>query len=238
MNEKLGRYFDLYGDTPVMSAHVPASKRVYDEVRARIVSLDWPPGTVLSRADLASAFGVSQSPIREAIQRLEQVDLVVSFRQSRTEVTKINPARLRQEHFLRTALECEVVHTLAGLDDKSVLHKARGLFRMQAALADDLGQIELFRKLDGDFHRELFIAAGHEALHGHVADRSSQMARLRSLDLPRGRKLSAVVEGHRAVLDGIESGDRNGAAAAMRQHLSGTIERLPDIMEENRDFFP
>ena len=46
MNEKLGRYFDLYGDTPVMSAHVPASKRVYDEVRARIVSLDWPPGTV------------------------------------------------------------------------------------------------------------------------------------------------------------------------------------------------
>ncbi|MCA0869426.1 GntR family transcriptional regulator [Seohaeicola saemankumensis] len=238
MNDgKLGTYFDLYGDTPVKTAHVPASKQVYDEVRARIVSLDWPPGTVLSRSELATAFGVSQSPIREAIQRLEQVDLVVSYRQSRTEVTRINPARLRQEHFLRTALECEVVHVLADLADKTVLTKAKGLLKMQEALADDLSQVELFRKLDEDFHRELFIAAGQEALHGHVADRSSQMARLRSLDLPRGHKLHSVLEGHNAVMAAIEAGTPNAAADEMRRHLSGTIERLPDIMAENRDFF-
>ncbi len=225
------------GDSVGLNAHVPASSRVFEELRARIVTLKWPPGTILSRADLAEAFGVSQSPIREAIQRLEQVDLVVSYRQSRTEVTRINPARLRQEHFLRTGLECEVVNLLASQGAQADLLKAKGQLKMQEALVDDLSQIELFRQLDENFHRELFAAAGQEALHAHVVERSSQMARLRMLDLPRNRKLRSVLEGHRNVVDCIEAGDRHGAADAMRQHLSGTIERLPQIMEERREFF-
>ncbi len=54
------------------NVHVPASALIYAEVRARIVSLELPPETTLSRAELAEAFNVSQSPVREAILRLEQ----------------------------------------------------------------------------------------------------------------------------------------------------------------------
>ncbi|WP_339947816.1 GntR family transcriptional regulator [uncultured Albimonas sp.] len=225
------------GEAPMPSAHVPASALVYETLRARIVSLQLPPGARLSRPELAAAFGVSQSPVREALLQLESVGLVASFRQSRTEVTLIDPAKLRQENFLRAGIECEVANALAGLEDKSVLIKARGILKMQEALADDLRQIELFRQLDADFHRELFAAAGQEALHDLVADRSSQMARVRALDLPRVSKMRSVIEGHAAVLAAVDAGDRHGATDAMRRHLSGSIERLPEIIAQRPDYF-
>jgi len=223
-------------ETVSLNANVSASVRVFEELRARIVALKLPPGTILNRAELAEAFGVSQSPIREAIQRLEEIDMVVSYRQSRTEVTRINRERLKHENFLRTGLECEAVHRLcemAGAD----LTKAKGYLKIQEALVDDPNQIELFRELDESFHEALFAAAGHEAMHRLVTERSSQMARLRTLDLPREDKMHSVVEAHRAVIERIEAGDRAGATEAMRAHLSGTIGRLPDIMESNRDYF-
>lgn len=227
----------LTAEALTLSPNVSSSGRVFQELRSRIVALRLPPGAILNRADLAEAFGVSQSPIREAILRLEQIGLVASFPQSRTEVTRINPTRLRQENFLRTALECEVVDALCRSDVSQALVKVKGYLKSQEALADDPNQIELFRELDEKFHEALFIAAGQDALYGHAAERSSHMARLRTLDLPRREKLESVIEGHREVIERIGAGDRHGAADAMRQHLSGTISRLPEIMQSNPDFF-
>lgn len=219
-----------------VNANVPASTLVFEELRARIVSLKLPPGTILNRAELADAFGVSQSPIREAIQRLEEIDLVVSYRQSRTEVTRINQERLRYENFLRSGLECEVVDRLCRAPGAD-LTKALGYLKIQEVLAGDVEQIELFRELDESFHEALFAAAGFEAIRRLVIAQSSQMARLRTLDLPQGDKMHSVVAGHRAVVELIAAGDRQGATDAMRAHLSGTIGRLPDIMQAHRDYF-
>src|SRR5690606_33999494 len=100
-----------------MSGHAiqgPAALRVYTALRAQIISLQLLPDTTLVRNELAQAFGVSQSPVREAIQRLEQEGLVISYPQSRTVVSKIDVAHARETQFLRLSVELEVAHTLAG----------------------------------------------------------------------------------------------------------------------------
>ena len=224
---------DLTGHAP----NQPASSMVYETLRAQIISLELPPGERLSRTGLAEKFGVSASPLREALQRLERDGLIATFRQSRTIVTSLDPALLQQEHFLRTAIECEVVNTLTAMPDKSVLSKASAIIRMQRVLIEDPDQIDLFRKLDEDFHRELFEAAGQGALYLFAAERTSQMARLRSLDLPSEGKLASIVELHEAIIAAIQSGDRHAATDTMRRHLSGTIARLPDIMAQHSGFF-
>ena len=228
-----------HGDIETLApgSGLSSAGRVFQELRGRIVALKLPPGTILNRAELAEAFGVSQSPVREAILKLEGLGLVVSYPQSRTEVTRIAPVRLAQENFLRTALECEVVDCLGRTDPPPDLTKAKGYLKIQEALVDEPDQIELFRELDENFHQALFIAAGQSALHAHVTERSGHMARLRTLDLPRSRKLQSVIEGHAAVIGRLEAGDRHGAVDAMRGHLSGTIGRLPDIMEAHPEFF-
>lgn len=219
------------------NVHVPASALVYSEIRSRIVSLQLPPETTLSRAELAEQFNVSQSPVREAILRLEQDGLVVSYPQSRTAVTKIDVSRIREEHFLRVATECEVVRQLSGQPQSAAVVKAKGFIKMQEALAGDVEQIDLFKQLDEAFHAALFAGVGQTNLHAHVTARCGNLARVRSLDLPRAGKMMSVLKGHKAVIEAIEAGDGEAAATAMRQHLSGTMERLPEIIAENRRLF-
>lgn len=211
--------------------------QIHEALRTRIVNFDLPPGEKLSRSQLAAEFGVSASPLREAIQHLERDGLLATFRQSRTVVTHIDPGLLRQEQFLRTGIECEVVRALAALPDRQVLRKAAAILRMQKVLIEDPDQIDLFRKLDEEFHAELFAAAGYSALHELVKRMTSQMARLRTLDLPSEGKFASVVDLHDRILAAVLDGDRDAAADAMRAHLSGTITRLPAIMAQYPDYF-
>ncbi|OSQ46270.1 GntR family transcriptional regulator [Thalassospira alkalitolerans] len=237
MNTFTGGLISVHDGGIKANAHVPASALVYDEIRSRIISLVLPPETTLVRAELADSFNVSQSPVREAIMRLEQDGLVVSYPQSRTIVTKIDVARIREEHFLRVAAECEVVHQLAEMGESSAVLKAKGIVKMQEALAGDIEQIDLFKQLDETFHAALFIGVSQANLHLQVTARSGHLARVRMLDLPRAGKMLSVLEGHKAIIEAIQSGDGNLASSEMRQHLSGTMERLPQIVEENRHLF-
>ena len=215
----------------------PASHRVYEDLRHLIVSLAMPPDTTIDRAQIAERYGVSQSPVREALKQLEQDGLIRAFPQSRTEVTRIDLTRVREEHFMRTAAECEVARTLAGERGGSALTTARGLLRMQEALVGDVAQIDLFRQLDDAFHECLFEGVGQLALYRHIRSRSGNLARVRTLDLPSDGKMRAVLDAHVQVLRGIEAGDRAAAADAMREHLSGTVERLTTIFRDHQQLF-
>lgn len=219
------------------STTVSASARIYADLRRRIVALDLPPDTTLDRSELAARYQVSQSPIREAMLRLEQDGLVVSYPQSRTVVTRIERSRIAQEHFHRVAVECEVVRRLAEQPDPEPIVRLRGYLRLQEAIAEDLDQAALFKQLDDAFHEALFEAVGQSGLHSLISSRSSHLARIRTLDLPRKGKMRAVFEGHKQVLDAIEDGDAIAAADAMRRHLSGTIERVPAIVAESPQYF-
>ena len=160
-----------------------------------------------------------------------------SFPQSRTVVTRIDVGRIREEHFLRVAVECEVVRQLAEAQDHAIATKLNGLLRLQEALVEDVEQAELFKQLDEAFHEELFRGVGQLNLHAHIVARSGHLARVRTLDLPKEGKMRAVLDGHRAIAHAIAAGDPAEAAAAMRRHLSGTIERLPGLRAERPEYF-
>ncbi len=219
------------------AAQGSASSRLYADLRDRIVRLELPPDTTLDRSELAEHYKVSQSPVREAILRLEQDGLVQSFPQSRTVVTRIDVSRIHEEHFLRVAVECEIVRRLAEEKPQAIVTKIKGLVRLQEALVNDVDQADLFKQLDEAFHEALYEGVGQINLRHHIVARSGHMARVRTLDLPKEGKMRAVLEGHLAIVAAIAAGDGHAAAAAMRKHLSGTIERLPALRDEKPEYF-
>jgi len=225
------------GAGPSHPGGATASAKVYEDIRARIISLDLPPGTMLSRNDLASHYRVSQMPVREALQRLEQDGLVEIYPQSRTVVSSIDIDQLYEAHFLRVAVETEVARQLAANPDGAALRKARTLVAMQETLLDQPDQTEFFTSLDETFHQTLMIGVGQGNLYHLLRSKAGHMARTRRLDLPRQGKLQDVVRAHTAILDAIESGSEAQAVAAVRQHLSGTVARIPVLQQENPGYF-
>src|SRR6266571_2831552 len=90
-----------------------AAVQVSEHLRSMIISLGFKPGTVLPRQDLADYFGLSLTPIRDALMQLEKEGLVDIFPQSATVVRQIDVAAARQAHFLRLSVELEIADTLA-----------------------------------------------------------------------------------------------------------------------------
>jgi DNA-binding GntR family transcriptional regulator len=214
-----------------------AVDRVYEDILRRIVNLELPPGSPLVRSDLCSEYKVSQTPVREALLRLEQLGLVNVRPQSGTEVAYIDIAQLEQNHFLREALECEVVKRLAEQCDQTLVSHLRSVIEMQESVAVEGGDIMLFAKLDELFHRSMFEAVGQSALYHLVRSRSGHMDRVRRLHLPSEGKIRDVLKGHHNIVTGIEQGNPEQAIKEMRDHLAGTIERVRVLKDEYPDYF-
>lgn len=205
-----------------------AAPQVFERLREMIISLELTPGTVLSRTELAEQFGLSQTPIRDALQKLGEEGLVDIFPQHATLVRPVEIDLARQAQFLRSAIELEVVHTVAGQGDAALHARLRASLERQRALADD-EDVQEFALADQAFHKLMYDAAGVPDLWQLVRRHSGHLDRLRRLDLPSQGKKGRVLDDHAALIAAIERGDAQQAQAVLRRHLSGTLSNIEQI---------
>ena len=145
---------------------------------------------------------------------------------------------LEQSHFLREALEFEVVRQLTQIPNEEIVSQLREIVAMQEQVSTaDSEDIIMFAKLDELFHRSMFTAIGHESLYKLVRSRSGHMDRVRRLHLPSEGKIRSVLDGHKAIIDAIESGSQDKAFETMRDHLAGTISRVRILRDEFPEYF-
>jgi DNA-binding GntR family transcriptional regulator len=218
---------------------LPLPQQVYADLRRRIVALELLPDAPLSRIELSEHYQISQTPLREALLKLSEEGLVATYPQSRTEVRRINVAEVVEAHFLRTAIEVEVVTRLAESPAKSAFSAAEATHDELVKSWAREQSIEVFSKLDRQFHHDLFGAAGMSNLVQLIDSRCGQLDRMRRLHLQSSKdgKPDRVVKDHQAVLDAINAGDVAGAQRAMRSHLAGTIGRLDVLRAAFPDYF-
>ncbi|GLR91987.1 GntR family transcriptional regulator [Bradyrhizobium iriomotense] len=212
-----------------------AAPQVFERLRNAILSLELPPGSPLSRADLAAQFGVSSTPIRDALMRLEEEGLVDVFPQHATVVSRVDVGRAQQAHFLRQALELEIVRLLAGSHDESLIIRLDHAIALQQQFAK-AGDFEGFIAGDNDFHAQLYAAAGKQELWTLVRSRSGHIDRLRRLHLPSPGKAQNIVRHHKLITRAIEAGDPDAAQQHLRTHLSGTLSELDRIRARHPEY--
>jgi len=212
-----------------------AAPQVFDRLRELILSLELVPGTVLSRVELAAQFGISQTPVRDALMRLGEEGLVDIFPQHATVVSRINLASARQAHFLRRSIELEVVRSAADKPDAGLIAGLRASIAQQKAMRD-LHDYREFSSADQDFHRQLYEAAGVPDLWDLVRRMSGHIDRLRRLHLPVKGKALGIVRDHTRIVDAIEAGDSEVAAEALRTHLSGTLSQVQQIRRRHPEY--
>ena len=209
---------------------------VYGDLRARILSLALPPGSQLSRSELQAAYGLSSTPVRDALLRLQEEGLVDIYPQSRTLVSRIDLGQAREAHFLRSSVEQSIVRRLASERNGELVRKLEHIASLQidCEAANDLAG---FASLDLTFHRTLFDAAGMMRLHGVIRRESVHIDRLRALHLPMGDKTKRILDEHRAIIEAIAAGAPDRADAAMAFHLSQSITIAKELSRYRPDYF-
>jgi DNA-binding GntR family transcriptional regulator len=205
-----------------------AAPQVFERLREAIIALTLTPGTTLSRSALAAQFGVSSTPIRDALMRLEEEGLVDVFPQHATVVSPIDLTLAHQAHFLRRSLEAEIVRTLALDPDPRLIAELNRMMALQQALCE-AEDFEAFAAADQAFHQHLYEVAQMRDLWTLVRSRSGHIDRLRRLHLPTPGKTQGIVQHHKLIVQAIAAGKPDEAQQHLRDHLSGTLAHVGEI---------
>lgn len=202
----------------LVTENLPARELVARKLRAAILSGQFQPGQRLLERELVARMGVSRTPIREALRKLEREGLVTTVPYKGPIVTKPTPESARELYEVRAALEGQAAALLTGRGDPVVIA------RMWTCLKD--AERALARRHPGGvlaannaFHDALSAGSGNALLQALIANLQDRIVLLRveSLSYP-GRRSRSVAE-HKAILRMIERGSVDGARRLVEQHV-------------------
>lgn len=210
------------------------SRRIAQALRDAIVTLELKPGDTVSESDIATRFGVSRQPVREAFIQLSEQGLVRVRPQRSTEIVRISIRDVLNARFVRAALEVAVVRKAAELGASLKPDTFDEVFARQTA-ASDANDYRAFHLQDDAFHRMIARIAGHEYVWKLIDAQKIQMDRVRYLSLALG--MPVTIEEHRAIARAILAGDLDEAEALMRAHLYKIDTTIYQIRDLNREYF-
>lgn len=209
------------------------SDQLFDTLYRQIVTVELPPGTRLSEAEVAKAMGVSRQPVRDAFWRLSKLGLLRVRPQRATTVTRISTAAVMRARFVRTAIEVETLTIAAARFGPAEIAELDAILAEQA-LAVGADERERFHALDDAFHFRIAALAGVGFVWELVRENKAHTDRVRLLSLSSGADLALA--DHHAILDALRAGDAEAAASAMRVHLGRISGILARIREEHADY--
>ncbi len=201
-----------------------AASAICNELRDAIVALELEPGTPLSEKELTERFGVSRTPIREALIRLAEEGLVDIRPQSGTFVSRIPLSAIPEAVIVRQALEGALVEMAALRSDEGGSATLDRAIERQEAFAR-LDDRAAFHEADEAFHETIAALSGHPGVWRTVRQAKLQIDRCRRLTLPELGRMNQVIGEHRVIADAVRIGDAGAARNAMAAHLQAV---LPD----------
>ncbi|MET3923943.1 GntR family transcriptional regulator [Devosia sp. 2618] len=200
---------------------------VYSAMFARIMSLDIPPGARISVDAEARQLGVSQTPIREALMRLESEGLVrkthlVGY-SAAPQLTAVQFAELYE---FRMHLEPFAARKCAELMPEAIIEQLRTLCGEMEDLLEQDGPdaYAQFARLDMVFHDQIAASAGNGLLMDALARLHTHVHLFRLVSEPKVNR--AALDEHMRLIAAISARDADGAEAAMRAHIGQSQGRF------------
>lgn len=217
-----------------MTPKLTSSALIHATLRRRIVSVDLKPGSILIEKELADEFGVSRTPVREALQRLAEEHLVDILPRSGTYVSRIDLRAVREALVIRQALERVSVREAAARATAREIAQLRRILREQRAVKTDL---LAFHETDEQLHATIADIAGHPALWRVVRREKAPVDRFRILALPLPGRADRLIEQHTAVVNAIAAHDPDAADTAMQSHLRDVLPGFEALAILHPEFF-
>lgn len=214
-----------------MNEYLPLRDVVFNTLRQAILRGELKPGERLMEIQLANKLGVSRTPIREAIRKLELEGLVLMIPRKGAEVAQITEKSLRDVLEVRRALEELAVQlackrmTPEGLE---ALKKAEEEFEA-VLLSDD---ITVVAEADVAFHDNIYQATDNQRLIQLLNNLREQMYRYRVEYLKRKECHPQLLAEHRNIIQAIENSDLETAMKITCQHIDNQVETVSVILRE------
>lgn len=216
-----------------MNEYLPLRDVVFHTLRQAILRGELKPGERLMEVQLANKLGVSRTPIREAIRKLELEGLVLMIPRRGAIVAEITEKSLRDVLEVRKALE-ELAVELAC--EKITEEQIQELVRKEKIFADTLQDEDVTRiaQADVDFHDVIYLATDNQRLIALLNNLREQMYRYRVEYLKRKEAYPVLLEEHEDIIEKISKKDKAAAKKAVCMHIDNQVASVTDVIRTKK----
>ena len=212
-----------------LDGYKPLRDIVFETLRDAIITQVLKPGERLMEIQLADEMGVSRTPVREAIRKLELEGLVVMVPRKGAYVAGVSMKDIHEVYELRSALEALAV-TLAAerITDDELEALERQLLKEAEEKDDDLDNIVY---IDATLHDMIYQAAHNQRLVQFIGILQEQLQRFRAASLSKPGRSKTALEEHKQIVDALA--ERNGELAAKlaKDHIENAESAMISMME-------
>ena len=201
----------------------PLYEEVADQLRSRIFAHELTPGTWIDEQSLAKEFGISRTPLREAIKVLAAEGLITMKLRRGAYVTEVNRGDLEQIFTILSLLEGEAAKEAAVKANERDLNELDDMhLRLEKAAADR--NLEQFFEINVRFHERIIAIAANPWMSSVIDDLRKVLKLQRKDSLSRSGRLQQSLSEHREILKALLKRDPIAAEHAMRTHLAQGLE--------------
>lgn len=223
------------GPESLRSARKENKDIIAQTIRADIISQKLRPGQAIREDELADRFGISRTPIREMLRRLEQEDLVKVVPNRGAFVSELTAKDVEEVLEIRMALEIAAARSAATKITEEHLIELSDISR-QLDLAVELQDSIVSFEADSRLHNLILIAAGNKRAHRIINNLMGQIQRIRFISGHKPGRIDTTVDEQKQIVKAMFSKEPDEAERAMRIHLLNTKGLLLPSSEMDKKF--
>jgi GntR family transcriptional regulator, rspAB operon transcriptional repressor len=216
---------------------VSIATRIFEHLLKQILAMELKPFQELSEARLAEEFGVSRSPVREALARLARRGLVEIYPQRGTVVSPLSITLIEKSRFIREALERPLARLAAQMITPSQVALLEREIALQKTFAE-LGDVDSFLKSDDRMHELIAEAAGYASIWDDVHEAKFHMDRVRHISLLSKARMADLIVEHQEIIQHLRTHACDLAEASVTQHLTSVGDDIAAIARQFPQYFP
>lgn len=216
-----------------MNEYLPLRDVVFNTLRQAILRGELKPGERLMEIQLANKLGVSRTPIREAIRKLELEGLVLMIPRRGAEVAEITEKSLRDVLEVRKALEELSVQLACERITEEQIQELKNAAKEFEVLLKS-GDVTEYAEADVKFHDIIYHATDNQRLIQLLYNLREQMYRYRVEYLKKSEVHEQLLAEHNYIIEMIEKGDSKRAVEAVCQHIDNQVETVADTIRTKK----
>ncbi|HEY8486391.1 MAG TPA: GntR family transcriptional regulator [Limnochordales bacterium] len=211
----------------------PLRELVFEALREAIINGTLKPGERLMEAQLADELGVSRTPVREAIRKLEHDGFVVMIPRKGAYVADISLKDVAEIFDVRRALEALAAQLAAERATEEDLERAERVL-VEYGECIDRQDIQRLIEVDTRFHEVIYQMAGNARLQQMLNLLREQVQRFRTMTLSHGPRMRQALEEHRRIVEAIASRDGERAARLAQEHIESAENALMELIAQGQ----
>jgi DNA-binding GntR family transcriptional regulator len=214
---------------PVAESAVTLQQQAYDFVKAQIMNLELKPGQYITDSEVANRLGISRTPVREALRRLEQEGLLINQARRGWKVYALSLEDIHDIFDIKETLEGMIARRAAACPNEELRRAMVEAMKHMRRAAED-GDVEAWQEADVELHDAIFGMGGNERATNIIQSLNDQWHRVRIGFLAMQGRIQRSNPEHQAVIESILAGDGEEAERLMRVHLHNVREELVRLL--------